>query len=210
MSHRDSDALQAARRRLQSLGLPLPPIPERFFPVLRQIEDWCFATADISPMRMYMLEQYVPQAVAGVAPDYLAFSHAGHGANSYMLNYYLVDGQLAVFMQFPCGGIYGDAAMDAHRIREGFVQCARLLAAADRAKALAILRRPGRLVVCQSEPRGIATWEWLQGPLPMTAAEAWLKSLPSALPRAPARAPALEAALWLDGLCSEGSPDNAS
>ena len=55
-------------------------------------------------MAMYMFEDYISEALIGTAPDYVAFCHAGHGMNSYAINYHLVDGPLALFVQAPWGG----------------------------------------------------------------------------------------------------------
>jgi hypothetical protein len=45
-------------------------------------------------------------------PDQIALSHAGHGINSYALNFRLVLGPLALLVQQSWGGVYGDSAAE--------------------------------------------------------------------------------------------------
>ena len=81
------EGLAEARRTFEQAGLPLPPVPERFASALRKTREWCFSTREIDPMVMYMFDTYLHDALADQSPDYVAFSHAGHGVNSYALNY---------------------------------------------------------------------------------------------------------------------------
>jgi hypothetical protein len=55
---------------------------------------------------MYMFGEYIEEAIAGETADYVAISHAGHGINSYGLNYHLVYRQVALFTQDGWGGGY--------------------------------------------------------------------------------------------------------
>ena len=41
-------------------------------------------------MRMYLFDDYLNEVLTEKTPDYVALSHAGHGVNSYALNYQLV------------------------------------------------------------------------------------------------------------------------
>ena len=64
----------------------LPPIPQRFASMLKQTANWCFSSRQaINPIEMYSFDQYLHEAMTGRAIDYLAFSHGGHGVNSYAL-----------------------------------------------------------------------------------------------------------------------------
>jgi hypothetical protein len=67
------------------------------------------------------------EVLLGSAPEYVAVSHAGHGANSYALNYHLVLGGLAVFVQAPWGGAYVDADRAAAEVRSRFEGLASLI-----------------------------------------------------------------------------------
>lgn len=52
--------------------------------------------------------------------DYAVLSHAGHGVNSYAIQYYLVHGFLHMFLHLGWGGAYMDAEATAARIRDCF------------------------------------------------------------------------------------------
>src|SRR5688572_5088714 len=126
-TRRPSVGVRKAERILADAGLMLPPIPSRFANQLRTVEEWCFATREINPMAMYMFDDYVKEALLGTAPDYLAFCHAGHGINSYAINYHLVDGPLALFAQAPWGGLYSNADENAAALAAQFTRCAALI-----------------------------------------------------------------------------------
>jgi hypothetical protein len=131
-------------------GLPVPPVPEPLRSALRAPERWCWTTRDIDPMRMYLFEpEFLADVLAGRAPDYAAVSHAGHGTNSYALNYHLVHGDLAVLMQVGWGGVYTDNAAAAARLGELWRRCEALL-------ARPAPTRNGRIVCVYSDIRGIS------------------------------------------------------
>ena len=92
----------------QSAALPEPPIPERLRTDVYRIEEWCWATRPIDAMEMYMFREYPGEVLSGRVADYVAVSHAGHGANSYGISLHLVYGRLAVFVQTLWGGVYTD------------------------------------------------------------------------------------------------------
>lgn len=72
-----------------------------------RLGDWCWSTRpDIDPMAMYMFDRYVSEATGGGVGDYVAVSHAGHGANSYGLNFHLVFDAVGFFVQHGWGGVY--------------------------------------------------------------------------------------------------------
>jgi hypothetical protein len=50
--------------------------------------------------------------------EYVVLAHAGHGVNSYAIQYYLVQGALAMFLHLRWGGVYSDAEADAAEIRD--------------------------------------------------------------------------------------------
>ena len=74
---------------------------------------------------MYMVASLVDEVVKEDLEDYVAVSHAGHGVNSYSINYALVSGSLGLFLQTLWGGVY----MDADRFRG---RCARDVRAGSR------------------------------------------------------------------------------
>jgi hypothetical protein len=130
-------------------GLPLPPIPRPLRSELRLTADWCWSTRDISPMSMYMFDSsFIQDILADRVDDYAAICHAGHGVNSYGINFHLVYRQLAIVMQCGWGGVYMDNDGAAARLAERWRKIEVLLeqsAAAD-----------DRLVVVYSDFRGIS------------------------------------------------------
>jgi hypothetical protein len=124
-------------------------------------------------MVMYFFDSYLWEALKGRAADYLAFSHAGHGINSYSLNYHLIDGPLVLMVQTPFGGAYAGAA-EPTRVAAQFERCAALIAAVDGAKARGLSARQGRLIVFESELRGRQVCGWLDSPVTDDAtAKSW-------------------------------------
>jgi hypothetical protein len=139
-----------------SSGLPVPPVPGSLRPALRAPRPWCWTTRDIDPFQMYMFEPgFLADVLAGGTPDYVAVSHAGHGVNSYAVNFHLVHGRLAVIMQVGWGGVYTDNAAAARQLGELWRRCDAMLARCGPAGA-------GRVVCVYSGLRGISAC----GPVP--------------------------------------------
>ena len=87
--------------------LVVPPVPPRLRQGLLRVGEWCWSTrADIDPLAMYVFERYVTEAIDEPVGDYAAVSHAGHGSNSYGLNFDLVHEGVGVFVQHGWGGVY--------------------------------------------------------------------------------------------------------
>ncbi|GAA3453387.1 hypothetical protein GCM10018962_52200 [Dactylosporangium matsuzakiense] len=139
-----------------SSRLPVPPVPEPLRPQLRTVRDWCWSTRDIDAFAMYMFDRdFLSAVLSGSVPDYVAVSHAGHGVNSYAVNYHLVCGPLAVIMQVGWGGIYTDNAAASQRLGEYWRRCMALHARGADASG-------GRILCVFSHLRGISAC----GPLP--------------------------------------------
>jgi len=159
-------------------GLPPPPIPEEFASALRPQGPWCWATRQIDPFAMYLFEAYPVELVASGSRNYVGISHAGHGANSYGVNYHLVRGPLALFCQAGWGGVYMDAAETTSEVRELLDRCAALIKVAREAEETRWNGR-GRLVVRHSPFRGISTLGWLPEPIGTEdSAIRWLRGRP--------------------------------
>jgi hypothetical protein len=114
---------------------------------------------------MYFFGAYIEEVLTTNPPDYVAVSHAGHGANSCAINYHLVDGPLAVFVQVGWGGAYDDPVKSAAQVKEMFARVATILAACERAKERGLSGLSGRLVVIESDFRGQFIWGWLPSPI---------------------------------------------
>lgn len=168
-------SIEDLRRLFKSAGLIAPPVPAALEPRLRERQRWAFATREIDPMAMYMFDRYLLEAIAEPVEDYVAVSHAGHGANSYGLNYHLVYGPIGIFAQAGWGGAYTDAGESAVDVRRQLTQCADLIATAetsfDRLPAA-----PARLIVAESTFRARGICRWLDRPLgDERAALEWLR-----------------------------------
>jgi hypothetical protein len=135
-------------------------------------------------MGMYFFDFYLSEALTGASPDYIAVSHAGHGVNSYALNYQIVDGPLILFAQAPWGGVYNDRGKDELRVAALFERIATLINVSDRAKAMERVGQPGWLCVFESHLRELFAWGWLPHKLDgKDAARAWISA--RQLPRRP-------------------------
>lgn len=120
-----SDAFAKAR-------LPEPPIPRTLRPGLAAFGPWNFATRPMDAMDMYLFRSYLVEALCADVEPYVAVSHAGHGVNSYALNYHLVYGPLLLFTQAHFGGIYSDPDRDRAEVARQFRECADLITAVDK------------------------------------------------------------------------------
>lgn len=126
-------------------------------------------------MDMYFFWRYAVEAVAAPTKDYIAISHAGHGANSYSINYHLVYGPLALFTQAGWGGLYTDRDKAAASVAGQFRASTALIDAVDSLRSKGWLGRR-RLLVLDSDFRGSAVCAWLDQPLESEeAASTWLR-----------------------------------
>ncbi len=114
-----SGALAAAFR---NAGLPVPPVPASLRDALRVRDLWLWSTVEVDRMDMYLFTRYPVELLAPDAPDYIAISHGGHGMSSYSINYQLVLGPLAVFVQVAWGGVYEDQNRQAGLMRDRFAR----------------------------------------------------------------------------------------
>jgi hypothetical protein len=170
------EGLVVVQQTFVGAGLTEPPIPRRFERRVRMCGPFCFATRPVDPMAMYFFEHYVMEALTASPRDYVAISHAGHGVNSYAINYHLVDGPLALFAQVGWGGGYHDAAETSQQVDDLFRRLSRIIAAADAARTRGLARHRGRLVVIESRFREKSAWGWLDRPLRRRAAKGWLEA----------------------------------
>lgn len=114
----DSPSLQIIKKRFTDVGLILPPIPVDLAPQLKERREWCFSTKPLT-LSPYAFEGYVHAGTGKGVRDFLVLAHAGHGANSYALSYYLVWKPLRLFLQLSLGGVY----MDEVKAREEINRC---------------------------------------------------------------------------------------
>ena len=100
--------LEKARQLFQSSGLAFPEIPQDLAARLKERGEWLFSTREIE-VSPYDLDYYVDECEDASVEDYALLSHSGHGVNSYAIQYYLVYGDLRMFLHLRWGGVYMDA-----------------------------------------------------------------------------------------------------
>jgi hypothetical protein len=75
---------------------------------LKERAKWLFSTREIE-ISPYNLQQYVEESDSTLVDDFAILCHSGHGVNSYAIQYYLVHGELRMFLHLGWGGVYMDA-----------------------------------------------------------------------------------------------------
>lgn len=164
-----ADVLSDATTQFAAAGLVFPPITAALVPRLRRVGEWCFATEDVDEAAMYLFERYPTAALTTDPRPYFAVSHGGHGVNSYALSYHLAIPGLTLVTQYGWGGGYMDNEATAARICEVYRRFTDLVAAlVDRQDV------SRRLVLIESDIRGVGAWGWLTSPLDEDAASAFL------------------------------------
>jgi len=113
---------------LMDNGIHLPFIPKALRLNIIAQKEWCWSTDTVNSFQMYQMDkQYLYELITTDAPDYMALSHAGHGINSYGLQYALRYGPLVVFFQRTFGGVYNDNKKDLCCVNASFNQINDLL-----------------------------------------------------------------------------------
>jgi hypothetical protein len=123
--------LEKARRLFLDAGLAFPTIPEELAARLKEQDRWLFSTRPIE-MSPCDLDYYVQAVEETEVKDYAVLSHSGHGANSYAIQYYLVQGSLRMFLYLGWGGAYMDAEAAALKIRDCFSMADQVVTAAGK------------------------------------------------------------------------------
>lgn len=142
--------------------LPFPPLPPHLAAALQPRGSGWFATrpVDSSP---YDLGHFVDELAAQPAvADYAVIGFDGHGINSWAMHHYLVTASLALFVQLPWGGAYGEPALEREDITSLLGWAAKLQPLVDRAQAAGRIPQGMRLQVIASR-FGRAGWRWAGG-----------------------------------------------
>jgi hypothetical protein len=134
---------------LADAGLSMPPMPDGADARLKEREDWCFSTRAFkeSPLN---LQHHARKAIAGASPDYVLVARVPHGATSFAMHYFLVQGPLQLFLQLACGSPAG-RERSATQINECFTLAHELVAAVLQALRSGRLPQAGRLTVVGSD-----------------------------------------------------------
>ena len=175
--------VEKARTLFEEAGLAFPDIPQELAERLKERDKWLFATREVS-ISPYDLEHYLGEAKV---EDYLILSHAGHGVNSYAIQYYVVYNSLRMFLHLGWGGVYMDAKAAATKIHDCFSLANEIIPLGRQAEAI-----PGRdrLTIVGSDFFG-SYWslpggnrrdeiEGAKGPaIVLALALRWLQSIPA-------------------------------
>ena len=87
-------------------SLEYPPLTVEFEEEITEFGYWNWATQPFpSAWQDYSLIESV-EYLKGPVPDQYSLNHAGHGINSYSINFRHVFGNIAIFAQSPYGGVY--------------------------------------------------------------------------------------------------------
>ncbi len=139
-----------AKFLLKNVGLDFPFLPLDLAPNFKQRDRWCFSTKPVT-VSPYCHDEYVREGTRSSAQDYMLLSHAGHGANSYAWHYYLVSGQLRLFLQLGWGGAYMNPDETTRAVNECFGLASRLFTNVQESRDAGRLRSENRLIIVGSE-----------------------------------------------------------
>lgn len=144
------DEVTNAKSLLNNVGLDFPLLPPDLKPSFKQRDRWCFSTKPITASP-YCFDEYVREGTKRIAQDYMLLSHAGHGANSYAWHYYLVSGQLRLFLQVGWGGAYMNPGETTRAVNECFGLASRLFTKVQERQDAGRLRSDEKLIIVGSE-----------------------------------------------------------
>ena len=92
------EALAAMRLTLARLGVSMPPAPAALQERISQIGEAWFTTRDL-PEPLYRAGAFIDEFLSGAASDYLVIGIDGYGMMNYYFHYYLVFGEIGIFLQ---------------------------------------------------------------------------------------------------------------
>jgi hypothetical protein len=131
------EPLDTLEEFFRTAGLPQPYVPAELAPQVQVLSEGQFGTRPgPSP---YFCDWYLRELQSQQPAEYLLAGHAGYGANSWAVNYYLVTDHAALLLQYFWGGAFVDGVAAVDRISQAFARVPQLLS------AVAAARRSGRL-----------------------------------------------------------------
>ena len=91
--------------------LPTPPVPKDFANDVQWVTPSLVASARL-PADPWNINLWLTALEQFAIKDMMVYGVDGYGVNSHALHYYLVRPSLAVFLQFPWGGVYQKPVSD--------------------------------------------------------------------------------------------------
>ena len=150
-------------------GLGQPFVPGAFADTLRELDEWSWGSVPSSarvetspgdPLASYMLAPEVNRFLDGDWRPRFHVCHAGHGVNSYGINYVVVTDRVAAFAQTGWGGVYMDERRTAANVIDLGADLEQVFAFADSVR----FWPPGRLLLVHSDFRGHSSPAWVPHP----------------------------------------------
>jgi hypothetical protein len=131
-------------------GIARPPLGAAEESSVNSYGKWSWGSVDVPPHAMYMFEFGVIARMLAERGPFFAFSHAGHGVNSYGLSLVTAVGPIAAFVQHAYGGVYSNPVDDLIAINSTYSRLHVLFNAAKRKS-----EAPLRWMMVYSDFRGI-------------------------------------------------------
>ncbi len=138
--------LHDLKEQFSKEGLPFPNTPTEMCDNLQEVAPWIYSTRSDIP-NPYQISWFLEEVGTQPIADYVVLAHAGHGMNSYAMHYYLVRGNLALFLQIAWGGVYTDNDKAVKEMATAYLQAEQLTRKIETAQ----LNRNERLVVVLSD-----------------------------------------------------------
>ena len=150
--------------RFQRAGLAVPQVPKALKDLIEAKGDWWWATNDgPKPHEDYLLESV--EVLQRPVADHVAISHAGHGLNSYGLNWRQAYGPVAFLVQTGWGGGLSDNARAIGRQAELFARTSQLVKILEEQGTEPGATRIRRLNITASDFRGVLQCQRWNGAL---------------------------------------------
>ena len=164
-----TEEIRNSLQEWQVSGIGRPFVPEEFAEHLEILEEWSWgclpsrnsrAEKPGAPVDAYMQHPEATRFLAGDWRPRYHVCHAGHGVNSYGMNYVIVTDRLAIVAQAGWGGIYMNPLKSAAAVVDLSADLADLFRFAQ-----SIREWPGgRLLVVHSDFRGGNEPSWVPSP----------------------------------------------
>jgi hypothetical protein len=152
---------KSAQLLFEAEHLPFPAVPRHLASRMTPFSRSVFATRALAhgPYGLGGYQYEIEQSPA--LAEYALVGFDGHGTNSWAAHYFLVSGPLALFIQLPWGGAYGDAVEDRAEIVKMFAWASSLQALIAQAAAQERIPTGWRLMVVATH-FGDSGWRWLK------------------------------------------------
>lgn len=140
--------------------LAVPFVPEEFLEKIKEQEHGVFGTRSDNT-NLYDLEAFVGEVITKPVNDYIMFGISGHGVASWGMHYYIVKGNLALFLQLGYGGLSMDEKYENDRVNDYLGSLQLLFETIEEAQKNNLIEKNKRLLIVESDFMG-SGWAWIQ------------------------------------------------